>query len=489
MYGTIPTSAGRNAQNPFQCNVWRVFFPSTFSHAELRMCSNGERAHLEREPARYWQYLATKLLMNSPDTTAQIQAIEIEIEKLVARQPLPGDGTATVLASQMMQKDNLQKDLMQQVKLNQDQMIRGQMEQARLRNELAQKEQLQQARLNQEQTQRDQQTKARQRQEQIQRYEKEQARLKQEQTQRDQLEQARRRQEQMQREQLQQARMRQEQIQRQQQMQARLKQEQMQREKARQEQMQKERVQQEKLRQEQAQKELLLAARLKEERSRINQLKQTKKETTPTTKTATHIIDKKTGKLVPKTPEQLAKDEEARAFSSRTEMSLTSIAFCSPLMLFGMGAAMSIFDNFSGKSRNPALLEARRKSQQQMELTEYACRQADKKFNEMVERNNLTNNSNLSNVTDVNATKFTSSKSERAEQKPKINRFIAAEPAVVARKNDSLEVKKLWKERQRLLEHLERVRGQGSLALVSKLVSQLETLDRSLKRLGCDPQA
>ena len=102
----------------------------------------------------------------------------------------------------------------------------------------------------------------------------------------------------------------------------------------------------------------------------------------------------------------------------------------------------------------------------------------------------LTKVSNVSNVTDVTATKF-GSKMERTEktEKPKINRFIAAEAPVVARKNDSLEVKKLWKERQRLLEHLERVRGQGGLALVSKLVSQLETLDRSLKRLGCDPQA
>jgi hypothetical protein len=428
--------------------------------------------------------------MNSPDTTPQIQAIEASIEKLMAKPAAPGDGTSAVLASQMMQKDNLRHDLMQQVKLNQDQMIKDQMEQARLRSEVAYKEQLLQSRVHQEELQRGRETQAKLRQEQVQRYEQQQAKLKQEQMQRDQLEKTQRRQEQMQRDQLQQARLRQEQIQREQQMQARLKQEQLQREKARQEQILKDRAQQEKLRHEQAQKEILLAARLREERARLNDLKQDKQNTSKETKKQLTPTDKKAGKSDPRTPEQLAKDEEARAFSSRTEMSLTSIAFCSPLMLFGMGAAMSIFDNFAGKGKNPALLEARKKSAQQTELSEYARVQADKKFKEMMERNDLTKQSSISNVTDVNATKF-SQKMERTEktEKPKVNRFVAAETPVMVRKNDSLEVKKLWKERQRLLEHLERVRGQGGLALVSKLVSQVETLDRSLKRLGCDPQA
>lgn len=453
--------------------------------------------------------------MNSPDTSQQIQALEASIEKLLAKAPQVGDATAATLASQMMQKDNLQKDLIQQVKQNQDQMIRDQMEQARLRSELAYKEQAKNVSSFKEQSQRDSQSQAKLRQEQIQRYEQQQAKLKQDQMQRDQQEQARRRLEQTQRDQQLQARLKQEQLQREQQLQARLKQEQALRDKARQEQMQKDRAQQEKLREEQQkvqhQRELLLAARLKEERERINQLKQeqTKREQLNKTEKEPSVTDKKAGsnaskdavKNAPKTPEQLAKDEEARAFSARSELSLTSIAFCSPLMLFGMGAAMSIFDNFAGGKKNPAILEARKKNQQQMELSEYARRQADKKFNEMVERNNLTNPTNLSNVSDTNNTKFKSNESEKisekaakAEQseKVRVNRFMAAEAAnaqAISRKNDSLEVKKLWKERQKLLENLERVRGQGSLALVSKLVSQLETLDRSLKRLGCDPQA
>lgn len=440
--------------------------------------------------------------MNSQDTSSQIQSIEAAIEKLTAKPVVPADGTTNASAAQSMQKENLQslkQDLMHQVKLNQDQMIKDQMEQARLRSELAYKEQLQQSRALQEQTQRDREAQAKLRREQIERYEQQQAKLKQDQFQRDQLEQSKRRQEQMQRDREQQARLKQEQLQREQQLQARLKQEQMQREKAKQEQIQiqKERAQQERAKQEQIQiqkniedqRNLILAQRLKEERNRLEELKSK-------TQGKDSTGDKKDGKddlknpKTPKTPEQLAKDEEARAFSSRTEMSLASIAFCSPLMLFGMGAAMSIFDNFAGGRKNLALLDARRKNQQNMELSEYARLEADKKFNEMVERNNLINKSS---VTDVNATKFGQAMkgTERKEEKPRVNRFVAAEapPMPAARKNDSLEVKKLWKERQRLLEHLERVRGQGSLALVSKLVSQLETLDRSLKRLGCDPQA
>jgi len=401
-----------------------------------------------------------------------------------------------------MQKDNLQKDLMQQVKQNQDQMIRDQMEQARLRSELAYKEQAKLAMSHQEQAQRDSQLQARLRQEQIQKYEQQQSKLKQEQAQRDQQDQARRRQEQLQREQQLQARLKQEQLQREQLLQSRMKQEQALREKARQEQIQKDRAQQERLRQEQHQKEMLLAARMREERDRVNQLKQEQLKRDPQNRTdkANPGADRKAARNAPKTPEQLAKDEEARAFSARTEMSLTSIAFCSPLMLFGMGAAMSIFDNFAGNKKNPALLEARKKSQQQMELSEYARHQADKKFNEMVERNKLSNSPNIS---DASAKKQTESgsddssekaagKAREKAEKARVNRFIEAEAAQAqasSRKNDSLEVKKLWKERQRLLDNLERVRGQGSLALVSKLVSQLETLDRSLKRLGCDPQA
>ena len=462
------------------------------------MSSPGERAPLrERHPQRARRIY----LMNSPEPTPQIQALEASIEKLLAKPVQPGDGTAATLASQMMQKDNLQKDLFQQVKQNQDQMIRDQMEQARLRSELAYKEQAKLAQARQEQTLRDTQSQAKLRQEQILRYEQQQAKLKQEQSQRDQQDQARRRQEQMQREQQLQARLKQEQLQREQQLQARMKQEQAQREKARQEQMQKDRAQQEKLRQEQHQKELLLAARLKEERERVNQLKQEQLKREQQSNADKNITggDKKAAKNAPKTPEQLAKDEEARAFSARSELSLTSIAFCSPLMLFGMGAAMSIFDNFSGNKKNPALLEARKKNQQQMELSEYARKQADKKFNEMVERNNLTNLPNVSDSTkklaeptgDDSSEKSALKAKEKAE-KERVNRFVEAEAAnaqAISRRNDSLEVKKLWKERQRLLENLERVRGQGSLALVSKLVSQLETLDRSLKRLGCDPQA
>lgn len=438
--------------------------------------------------------------MNSPDPTNQIHALEVSIEKLLAKPAVAGDGTAATLASQMMQKDNLKQDLMIQVRANQDQMIKDQMEQARLRSEMAYKDNQTQGRALQEQTQRDRQTQAKLRQEQIERYEQQQTRLKQEQQQREQLDQARRRQEQQQREQLQQSRVRQEQMQREQQMQARLKQEQQQREKTRQEQMQKDRAQQERLRQEQAQKELLLAARLREERARIENSKNQKNSLDekhggkPGEKANSKPGDKSSG--LPKTPEQLAKDEEARAFSARTEMSLTSIAFCSPLMLFGMGAAMSIFDNFATK-KNPALLEQRKKNARQQELSEYARVQADKKFKEMVEGKNLNNHSIQSNITD--ATKISAENSEKRAEKAakeekeknqRVNRFIQAEQAPAAiRKNDSLEVKKLWKERQRLLENLERVRGQGSLALVSKLVSQLETLDRSLKRLGCDPQA
>ncbi|MCC6980775.1 MAG: hypothetical protein IT343_20815 [Candidatus Melainabacteria bacterium] len=404
--------------------------------------------------------------MNSPDPTNQIHALEISIEKLIAKPAVAGDGTAASLASQMMQKDNLKQDLMMQVRANQNQMIKDQMEQARLRSEMAYKDQQAQGRALQEQTQRDRQTQAKLRQEQIERYEQQQARLKQEQQQREQLDQARRRLEQQQRDQLQQSRMRQEQIQREQQMQARLKQEQQMQARLKQEQqLQKDRAEQEKL-----------GGKFGE-------------------KNTGKPGDKNNGK--PKTAEQLAKDEEARAFSARSELSLTSIAFCSPLMLFGMGAAMSIFDNFSSKGKNQAMLEQRKKNAQQQELSEYARAQADKKFKEMLEGKNLTNQSNLS--MDANAANFGVEKGEKRSEKAvkeerekqkRVNRFIEAEQnPVVARKNDSLEVKKLWKERQRLLENLERVRGQGSLALVSKLVSQLETLDRSLKRLGCDPQA
>ena len=71
----------------------------------------------------------------------------------------------------MMQKDNLQKDLMQLVKQNQYQMIRDQMEQARLRSELAYKEQAKIALTHKEQAQKDSQLQARLRQEQIQKYE------------------------------------------------------------------------------------------------------------------------------------------------------------------------------------------------------------------------------------------------------------------------------------------------------------------------------
>lgn len=238
---------------------------------------------------------------------------------------------------------------------------------------------------------------------------------------------------------------------------------------ARQDQLRQENLKQDSMRQEQ-----LRQAQLKQEQMRREQ-----------------IVREKQIKEANKTPEQLAKDEEARAFSSRTEMSLASIAFCSPLMLFGMGTAMSVFDSFSGNKKDVTMLNGRpvKKGEQQErpELSQYAREEADKKLKEMMERNDLL----ARQVEGKSLRPAESKRSEKADkvEKPKKNRFIEAEAPRPIRASDSLEIKKLWKERQKLVEHLERVRGQGSLALVSKLVSRLETLDRSLKRLGCDPEA
>lgn len=253
--------------------------------------------------------------------------------------------------------------------------------------------------------------------------------------------------------------------------------------------LQRDRIQKEHDNQDHARQDQLRQENLKQDSMRQDQLRQAQLKQEQMRRE--QIVREKQIKEANKTPEQLAKDEEARAFSARSEMSLASIAFCSPLMLFGMGTAMSVFDSFSGNKKDVVMLNGRpvKKGEQQErpELSQYAREEADKRLKEMMARNEL-----LTRQTEGKSLKPSeikrSEKTEKAE-KPRVNRFIEAEAPRPVRASDSLEIKKLWKERQKLVEHLERVRGQGSLALVSKLVSRLETLDRSLKRLGCDPEA
>ncbi|HEY9787268.1 MAG TPA: hypothetical protein V6D17_17895 [Candidatus Obscuribacterales bacterium] len=174
--------------------------------------------------------------------------------------------------------------------------------------------------------------------------------------------------------------------------------------------------------------------------------------------------------------------EEKTGFSMRSEMSLTSIAMCSPLMLFGMGAMMAAFDEFSlhrdAKLGNGTKngVNARRTG-----FSKFAHEKADESFNKMVKK------TSVSAITD-GVPQFRVEPRKAVKPilggRPQTTGLYGRETMLESKKKDVLAIKKIVKAKNELTDQVERLRGQQNLSKVANLVSRIEILDRSLKRMG-----
>lgn len=154
----------------------------------------------------------------------------------------------------------------------------------------------------------------------------------------------------------------------------------------------------------------------------------------------------------------------------RDKMALASIAFCSPLMLLGMGATLAMMDNFKIKhdrdqdARNHLRSRNGAESPRELQIMPQSLQMS----------------------MDVTAFGAIPERRTSSLRKDKPASLAVRVPKFAPSEGKSwVKASKLVKDKQMLADHLEKTRGQLSLGVVSKIVSQIEKLDKALKSLGC----
>ena len=178
----------------------------------------------------------------------------------------------------------------------------------------------------------------------------------------------------------------------------------------------------------------------------------------------------------------------------RDKLTYASVAFCSPLALIGMGAALAIFDEFKMLKEGAAL--ATQDEAAQRLRPRFARVEADDK-NKMAVRER----SRLSQIDfrpeslriqeralSLELRSPKKSVSERFDCKADFMRMAGSREWSTGRwfqcGANFMKVGKLIKSKQLLSDHLEKMRGKLDLSKASALISKIELLDKALKRLG-----
>ena len=166
--------------------------------------------------------------------------------------------------------------------------------------------------------------------------------------------------------------------------------------------------------------------------------------------------------------------DTAIGFGKRDQMALASLAFCSPLMMLGMGAALGISDTMR-MNKEQALKEApmRRIRQAALERSD-----APKERTQ------------LSMPTDATTTKLNfrveSPRKSKLEFKNRQENVLYPS---AWRQPDSektwVKASKLVKRKQQMMDQLAKCRGLLELNVVSAILSKIEKLDKELKKMGC----
>jgi hypothetical protein len=164
--------------------------------------------------------------------------------------------------------------------------------------------------------------------------------------------------------------------------------------------------------------------------------------------------------------------------SERTQMTLGSLLFCSPLMMFGMGAAFSFMDHITGKGGVDQMRAKLDGSKKAPTIKGYSPEMAKLAALTIYQDSRFSGLNNLSELGALRA------KEEADKRKKRLEPFKRVTPYKVSMGQDSLTTSKMIKEKRRIENEIEKLQGRASLAEVSRLHSQLEVLDKALNRLG-----
>jgi hypothetical protein len=163
----------------------------------------------------------------------------------------------------------------------------------------------------------------------------------------------------------------------------------------------------------------------------------------------------------------------AVGFGKRDQMALASLAFCSPLMMLGMGAALGLADN-GRMNREHSLKDG----------LVHRPRQVGLEKQELPKERTL-----LSMPTDTTmnvrpeATRKT--KLEFKNRKDNVLYPNAGAWRQPSPERSWVKASKLVKRKQHLSDQLQKCRGLLQLSVVSAILSKIERLDKELKKMGC----
>lgn len=184
--------------------------------------------------------------------------------------------------------------------------------------------------------------------------------------------------------------------------------------------------------------------------------------------------------------------------ASQDQMAFMSILFCNPLMMMGMGTALSLMDQ-AHNAKTAKATEALNKKfdgrmhNKQANQTGYASEAQRKaalmaQYTRMGERNGMSAMGGMGALTGLSAAIEREDLKKRQERKRLDDRANSAKrfETKVSMPQDrySMSTKKLMKTKKLLEDEIEKVRGKASLEEVSRLYAQVEVLEKALKRLS-----
>jgi hypothetical protein len=188
-----------------------------------------------------------------------------------------------------------------------------------------------------------------------------------------------------------------------------------------------------------------------------------------------HDKDDKTGRTDKTTGKAKSAGDfnDAAGMGQRDKLALASIAFCSPLMLLGIGAALGIADGF--RSNKVGDLKDRPLQRVPQSVIE---KSSDAPLKKAMLSMSLSEMPSL-------RTEARKSKLEYGNRKenvlyPANGLWRQADP-----ERSWVKASKLVKRKQHLMVQLEKFRGMMELSLVSAIVAKIERLDKELKKMGC----
>lgn len=181
--------------------------------------------------------------------------------------------------------------------------------------------------------------------------------------------------------------------------------------------------------------------------------------------------------------------------ANQDQMAFMSVLFCNPLMMMGMGAGLAIMDQahasktaklaeslgpkFDGKQANKAANQTGYAGEMSRKALLVAQYTRPMESRELAQMNGLAGLKSAASTEREEQKKRDVKRKQASDERTKLLGAKASMPT----DRYSMSTKKLLKTKRLIEEEIERVRGKASLEEVSRLYSQVEVLDKALKRL------